>query len=289
MTTADFGDRATAADDVSLVAFSARHLPGALRLSQDMRWPYRIEDWAFALQLGEGFVLERDGEVIATAAWFPYGEDCATMGMIIVSGAAQGRGYGARLMDRLLAAAGSRTVLLNSTPEGQLLYTRRGFRPAGTIYQHQGTSAGRFEALPLDLVRPLSPSDIEAVARLDAEATGLQRRPLLDRLLEVGDAHVLLRQGGVAGYAISRPFGRGHVVGPVIAPTADDARRLIEAALSRLGGRFVRIDTAADTGLSPWLESIGLSRVSDALTMVRGTMPPSGPSRVFALSNQSLN
>ncbi|CCD93184.1 GCN5-related N-acetyltransferase [Bradyrhizobium sp. ORS 375] len=254
-----------------------------------MRWPYRIEDWAFALQLGQGFVLERDGEVIATAAWFPYGEDCATMGMIIVSGAAQGRGYGARLMDSLLAAAGPRTVLLNSTPEGQILYTRRGFQPAGMVHQHQGNPAGRSEAPPLDVVRPLTSSDFEAVARLDAEATGFQRRPLLGRLLEVGDAQVLLRQGDVAGYVISRLFGRGHVVGPVIAPTPDDAHLLIKAALSRLEGRFVRIDTAADTGLSPWLDSIGLLQISDALTMVRGTMPRSGPSRVFALSNQSLN
>ncbi|MGY3452234.1 GNAT family N-acetyltransferase [Bradyrhizobium sp. USDA 4353] len=289
MTTADFRKRATAANDVALVPFSNRHLPGALKLSQDMRWPYRIEDWAFALQLGEGFVLERDGEVIATAAWFPYGKDCATMGMIIVAGAAQGRGYGGMLMDRMLAASGSRTVLLNSTPEGQLLYARRGFRPAGTVHQHQGTPVGRFETRPPDVVRPLSSSDLEAVARLDAEATGFQRRPLLARLLEVGEAHVLLRQGDIAGYAVSRLFGRGHVVGPVIAPTDGDARRLIEAALSRLEGRFVRIDTAADSGLSSWLESIGLPQVSYALTMVRGTMPPSGPSRVFALSNQSLN
>ncbi|CCD85155.1 Conserved protein of unknown function; Putative GCN5-related N-acetyltransferase [Bradyrhizobium sp. ORS 285] len=289
MKTADIRDRGAAADDVSLVPFSAHHLPGALKLSQDLRWPYRIEDWAFALQLGHGFVLERDGEVIASAAWFPYGEDCATMGMIIVSGAAQGRGYGARLMDALLAAAGPRTVLLNSTPEGQLLYTRRGFQPAGTIHQHQGNPVGRFEAPPLDVVRPLASSDVEAVARLDAEATGFQRRPLLERLLEVGDAQVLLRNGDVAGYVISRLFGRGHVVGPVIAPTVDEARLLIKAALSRLEDRFVRIDTAADSGLSPWLETIGLPQVSDALTMVRGTMPPSGPSCVFALSNQSLN
>jgi ribosomal protein S18 acetylase RimI-like enzyme len=289
MITADFRDRGTAADDVSLVPFAAEHLQGALNLSQEMRWPYRIEDWAFALQLGHGFVLERHGEVIGTAAWFPYGEDYATMGMIIVSNSAQRRGYGARLMDSLLAAAGSRTALLNSTPEGQLLYARRGFRPVGTIQQHQGIPPGRFEAKPLDLVRPLAASDFEAVARLDGEATGFKRRALLQRLLEVGEAHVLLRNGDVAGYTISRLFGRGHVVGPVIAPTADDARVLIEAALSRLEGRFVRIDTAADTGLSPWLETIGLPQISDALTMARGTMPPSGPSRVFALSNQSLN
>ena len=75
----------------------------------------------------------------------------------------------------------------------------------------------------------------------------------------------------------------------MVAEEASEARLLIEAALSRLQGCFVRIDTAAIAELSPRLEEIGLSQVSDALTMVRGTLPPTGPARVFALSNQSFN
>ncbi len=272
-----------------MVPFSTRHLAGAHKLSLDLRWPYRLEDWAFALHLGRGFVLERGSEVVGTAAWFPYGETCATVGMIIVSGEIQGRGYGAKLLDALLAAAGPRTVLLNATPEGQALYARRGFVPAGTIHQHQGVPSRPIAAPPSSVVRPIAAGDIEAVLRLDREATGFERRPLLERLLETGEAQVLLEGGGLAGYVVSRVWGRGHVVGPVVAPTSEGARRLIEAALSRLEGCFVRLDTEVGTGLSPWFEAIGLPQVSDALVMVRGTMPPTGPARVFALSNQSLN
>lgn len=282
-------NRDIAMDDVALVPFSTRHLPGAHKLSLDLRWPYRMEDWDFALQIGRGFVLEREGEVIATAAWFPYGPDFATIGMIIVSGAAQGRGYGAKLMDALLKAAGPRVLLLNSTPEGQPLYLRRGFEPIGTIHQHQGLVSRRIEAPSPNVVRPMEAADLDALLRLDEEATGAPRRLLLERLLDVGEAQVLLRDGAVAGYAVSRVWGRGHVVGPVVAPSAEEARLLIEAALSRLEGCFVRIDTELDTGLSSWFEEIGLPQVSDALIMVRGTMPPRGPARVFALSNQSLN
>jgi len=32
-----------------------------------------------------------------------------------------------------------------------------------------------------------------------------------------GEGHVLLRDGEPHGYAISRRFGRGHVIGPVVA------------------------------------------------------------------------
>ncbi|KQY90745.1 GNAT family N-acetyltransferase [Pelomonas sp. Root1444] len=278
-------------DDVVLVPFANEHLEGALRLSREMSWPYRLEDWAFALELGRGFVLRNSaGAVIATAAWWAYGEDQASTGMIIVAKAAQGRGYGARLMDALLTAAHPRTITLNSTPEGQALYERRGFVRVGVIQQHQGIPAERHQAPPVSLVRAMAPSDIEAVMRLDRQATGWTRRQMLGRLIQVGEGNVLVRDGAPCGYAISRMFGRGHVIGPVVAESAADARALIEAALARLGQVFVRVDTDATSQLGDWLESIGLSQVSDATTMVKGTRPAAeGPARVFALANQSFN
>jgi len=289
MTTAAYqtGDRVN--EDVVLLPFARSHLEGALRLSQEMSWPYRFEDWDFALQLGYGFVLERAGVVIGTAAWWPYGETHASAGMIIVSKAAQGCGYGARLMDALLAAAGPRIVTLNSTAEGMALYQRRGFLPIGVIHQHHGIPRKCHEAPAPDLVRAMAPTDFEAVTRLDRQATGWARREMLKRLIEVGDGYVLLRDGIPSGYAVSRLFGRGHVIGPVVAESPTDARTLIEAALAPLGNVFVRIDTSTTSQLGEWLEGIGLQQVSDAITMVLGTqMPSSGPARLFALANQSF-
>lgn len=272
-----------------LVAFARVHLEGALKLSQEMSWPYRIEDWDVALQLGHGFVLQRAGDVIGTAAWWPYGEAHASAGMIIVAKAAQGRGYGARLIDALLAAAYPRTIVLNSTAEGQALYQRRGFVPIGVIHQHQGIPRERFEPPPSGLVRAMAASDFEAITRLDRQAIGWERQLLLDRLVQSGDGYVLQRDGIALGYAISRLFGRGHVIGPVVAENPTDARALIEAALARLGRVFVRIDTSASPQLGDWLEGLGLQRVGDASTMILGTQPPStGPARTFALANQSF-
>ena len=277
-------------DDVALVPFAKAHLEGALRLSQEMSWPYRLEDWDFALQLGHGFVLQRAGVVIGTAAWWAYGETHASAGMIIVAKAAQGHGHGARLMDALLAAAHPRTIVLNSTAEGLALYERRGFVRVGVIHQHQGIPTKRHETPPASLVRTMAPSDFEAIAQLDREATGWERRPMLHRLVQIGDGHVLVRDGAPRGYAISRRFGRGHVIGPVVAESAADARALIEAALARLGQVFVRVDTAATSQLGDWLESIGLRHVDEATTMVKGPhIPPAGPARMFALANQSFN
>lgn len=289
MTTAAYqmGDRVT--EEVILVPFARSHLEGALKLSQEMSWPYRIEDWDVALQLGQGFVLERAGTVIGTAAWWAYGETHASAGMIIVAKTAQGRGYGARLMDALLTSARPRSIALNSTAEGQALYQRRGFIPIGVIHQHQGIPRGRYEPPPPRLVRPMAASDFEAIMRLDRDATGLERRRMLQKLLHSGDGYVLRRDGMAGGHAISRLFGRGHVIGPVVAETATDAQALIEAALARLGRAFVRIDTPASSQLGDWLEGIGLEQVGDATTMILGTpAPSSGPARVFAIPNQSF-
>lgn len=269
--------------------FSTEHLEGALALSREMSWPYRLEDWAVAMDIGKGFVLTRDRAVIGTAAWWPYGETGACAGMIIVSGAEQGRGYGARLMDAVLDAAGARVIQLNSTAEGRLLYERRGFHPIGTIHQHQGIFSGAEFGPSAASVRPAALSDRPAIAALDREATGWTRTAMLEHLSKAADAWVLEKGGSVRGYALSRLFGRGHVIGPVVADDAADARALIEAALAALPGQFVRIDTASTTGLSDWLVTLGLERVGDALTMVRGTTAPlPGPARRFALANQSF-
>jgi GNAT superfamily N-acetyltransferase len=276
-------------EDVALVPFARSHLEGALKLSQEMSWPYLLKDWDSALLLGRGFVVTSAGAVVGTALWWPYGETHASAGMIIVSKAVQGRGYGARLMDALLAAARPRIITLNSTAEGMELYQRRGFVSVGVIHQHQGIPRERYEAPRPCLVRAMTPSDFEAITRLDRQATGWTRREMLNRLIEIGDGYVLLRDGIPSGYAISRLFGRGHVIGPVVAESPADARALIEAALAPLGSVFVRVDTSTTSQLGEWLEDIGLQQVGDATTMVLGTqMPSTGPARTFALANQSF-
>jgi hypothetical protein len=65
--------RDTISAPVELMNLETRHVPGALRLSQEMGWPYRREDWEFATRVGHGLVLERAGKVIGTAMWWNYG------------------------------------------------------------------------------------------------------------------------------------------------------------------------------------------------------------------------
>lgn len=272
-----------------LTTFEARHLPGALKLSQEMGWPYRLEDWEFAVAAGHGLALERDGRLIGTALWWGYGQTHASAGMIIVTGSEQGRGHGARLFDALLEATKGRDVLLSATEEGLALYKRRGFVEVGTIVQHQAPLTIAVAVEGGGDIRQATASDLAAIQAFDRRATGLDRAPLVAALAEAGRVTLIERAGRVAGYAIARRFGRGQVVGPVAAEGTDDAKRLILEQLSQLHGQFVRIDVHARHGLSDWLQSLGLPGVSQVTAMVKGQQPVTDrDARMYALASQSL-
>jgi len=276
-------------DPTELTLFETRHVPGALKLSQEMGWPYRSEDWEFAARVGEGLVLERAGEVIGSAMWWNYGQAYASAGMIIVTRSAQGGGNGSRLFNALLEATEGRNVLLNSTEEGLTLYRRRGFTVWGAVLQHQGRLDVAVTTQVRDDIRPATVSDLPALQAVDERSTGMPRGPMVAALADVGDVVVIDRGGRIGGYAIARRWGRGYVVGPVAAESPEDAQRLILDQLSRLHGQFVRIDVYAEHGLSDWLEGLGLARVGGATAMVKGRRPaPDGAARMYALANQSF-
>lgn len=277
-----------------LTRLTAARLPQAVALSSEMGWPYRLEDWAFAHRLGEGLALEQGDQLIGTAMRWDYGDAFASVGMIIVAKAFQGHGYGARLVDALLDGAGSRNVFLNATPEALELYRRRGFACTAELNQHQGVpvSGSRVPggAGPHTFrTRSAEASDMLQIMKLDEDSLGMPRTELLKSLAEVGKLTVISEGGVVTGYAACRAFGRGHVIGPVIAPNINDACILIESIMSELPPGLVRVDTHSDSGLSPWLEARGLQRVDTATPMIRGAAPQtSGQARVFALCSQSL-
>ncbi|RWB29260.1 MAG: N-acetyltransferase [Mesorhizobium sp.] len=282
-------DRDIVSAPTELMKFETLHVPGALKLSREMAWPYRREDWEFAATLGQGLVLERAGQVIGTAMSWNYGQAYATAGMIIVTASAQGGGNGSRLFDGLLQATDGRNVLLNSTEEGLALYKRRGFTAWGRVLQLQGPLTVAVTQSARNDVRQATVSDLAAIQAFDERAMGMPRPSMVAALADAGKVVVIERAGRVAGYAIARRFGRGYVVGPCAAESVEDARLLILAQLSRLHDQFVRIDVYAEDGLGDWLESLGLERAGGATAMVKGQRPVSdGSAHMYALANQSF-
>ena len=260
-------------------------------LSRAVGWPHRVEDWEMLIGLGHGVVATLGEEIVASALWWPYGETHATLGSIIVSPAQQGGGIGKRLIRALLEQTQGRSQLLNATVAGEPLYARNGFVPWGGVLQYHGES--RSEAAPVlqsgEILRLGGPGDLPLLERLDAQATGLPRKPALEVLLACGECIVLERDGEPVGFSVLRRFGRGHVIGPVVAANGGDAQILIAHWLHERRGQFLRIDVPLDTGLEDWLTQSGLKPAGPVTSMVRGEKPvPSGPVRLYAVINQAL-
>lgn len=260
-------------------------------LSRAVGWPHRVEDWQMGIALGRGVVAVRDGEIVATALWWPYGEAHATLGMIIVSPDHQGGGIGKQLMDALFAQAQGRSLLLNATAAGEPLYAKLGFVGFGQVHQHHGNALGTEAPIlqPGDRLRSATSEDLSVLERLDLQATGLPRQQTLRTLLACGEAVLLERGGASIGFSVLRRFGRGLVVGPVVAESSENARILIAHWLHEHRGQFLRVDVPSDTGLEEWLTAQGLKPAGPVTSMARGVRPvAAGPARLFALINQAL-
>lgn len=287
--------RATAApasDGVSLRPMTESDLEAAHALTTEMRWPHRMAEWTQALRHGEGRVAERDGAVVGTALRWRWGPRHATIGLVVVAPACQGRRIGHRLMSALLEGLEDHTVLLHATVDGRGLYERLGFVRIGELRQHQGIAQ---PSPPIALepgwrMRPASQNDLATLKALDAQARGMPRDGLIEELYEQAEATVVLTHDDAArGFAMMRRFGRGHAIGPVVAPDTAGAQALIAHLSGLSAGRFTRIDIDFDSGLAEWIESLGLLRVDAATTMLRGpALAPATGARLFAIVTQAL-
>ncbi|WP_315730308.1 MULTISPECIES: GNAT family N-acetyltransferase [unclassified Bradyrhizobium] len=276
-------------DAASFVAFSGDHLDAATRLSQQARWPHRREDWQMALALSKGCVaIAADGRVIGTVLMTPYGTDAGTINMVIVDEAERGKGLGRRLMQQAMTLAGDRRLQLVATEDGLPLYEKLGFHRTGEIVQHQGHLAQAVART--DAVRAAPPEDVSAMTALDAAAFGADRSDLIAHIASVGEFAVLERQGQLTGFAVLRRFGRGLVIGPVVASDLDDAKALVAHFLAGREGEFIRVDTGIESGLTPWLSSLGLGHVGGGIVMHRpAAQDRAQPSPTsFALASQAF-
>lgn len=272
---------------ITFEPFEAHHLEEATALSRVAGWPHRKEDWAMIWSLSKGQVALEAGKVVGTAFMTPFGNTCATLNTIIVDEAMRGRGLGRRLTTTALEQAGDRECRLTATADGLPLYEKLGFVAAHDVRQHQGT-VGQVSAPPA--VEWIGSEHLPTLTALDRAAFGADRAALMNALAGKGRFAAITNEDGFAAFAAVRAFGRGEVVGPVVAEDRDQARALIAFILSGMKGRFVRIDIPEDAGLSPWLEGLGLAHVGGPIAMLRGAsnIPVSTNARIFALASQAL-
>jgi GNAT superfamily N-acetyltransferase len=268
-------------------------------LSISVSWPHRAEDWQFLRDFGKGIVaLDEIGRILGSAMWFPYGPDFATVGMVITSPRLQANGTGKWLMSRVLDQMKGRNLGLSATRAARRLYQSLNFQKEATVYQCNGEAVYPPEvALPPDItLRSIEPADFDQIAALDAAAFGADRTALLAKLMTVSKGVALIRDGAIEAFALCRAFGRGHVVGPVVARSQADAIAVVRPHAAEHAGRFLRLDTREKDGVFPeFLSRCGLPVFDTVTTMSLGRPWPVSPDnapahmpRTYGLVSQAL-
>lgn len=262
------------------------------QLSVGVGWPHRPDDLRLLLQLGKGFAgCDKIGRMVASAMWFPIGDNFATVGMVITSPRLQALGAGRWMMNHVMEHCSDRDLQLNAPRPAYRLYDALGFKPVGVVHQHQGeaTDPGPAPVPPGARVRPLEATDFADIVHLDKAAFGTDRTTILTALLPHSSGTVLERDGHAAGFALCHKFGRGHVIGPVVARDSADAIALAAPHVTNHAGSFLRVDTPNEGEFRDFVRQCGMPEYDSVTTMA---LPPRAKVdtgvHTFALASHTL-
>ncbi|RCS23038.1 GNAT family N-acetyltransferase [Phyllobacterium salinisoli] len=265
-------------------------------LSIGVGWPHRPQDWELLRRAGHGIVaVDGIGRVFGSAMWFPQGDDLATIGSVITAPRGQAQGGGRWLMDLVLEQCGDRILTLNATHPAYPLYVSLGFTAEAIVYKCQGEVPPELPATPVleGELNVKSSNRLKEITSLDTRAFGTNRERVLALLSENASVCTLKRGGEIVGYSMRREFGRGHVIGPIVAKNDHDAIHLTAVHLKDLTRRFVRVDTREKDGMfAEFLQQSRLGLSDTVTTMSKGrrflTREDNGP-WVYGLAGHALN
>jgi ribosomal protein S18 acetylase RimI-like enzyme len=251
---------------------SQRDLPLLHELTVGVFWPHRARDLELFMQLGDGYLaLDEIERPLSSAMKFPMGSDFAMLGMMITAPRLQSMGTGRWLLRRLMKECEGRDMRLSATRAGYRLYEGAGFIPVTTIRQQQGRARAITlpDPVPGVSVRPMQPDDVQAICALDHQAFGADRALILELLLTRSEVLVAERAGQIVGFAMIRNFGKGQVMGPVVAESDMMAMQLTGPMIQAREGAFLRLDTPVEEGqFTAFLAASGLG-VFDTVTEMR--------------------
>ena len=265
-------------------------------LSLAVGWSYRAKDWDLMRRIGRGIVaVDGIGRVFGSAMWFPQGDDFATIGLVITTPRIQAQGGGRWLMEQVFEQCGDRNLALNATRAADHLYAALGFTKEAVVYMRQGTVPPTLPPAPaLDgELGVLSQDNVGEIMDLDTRAFGSNRLKVLALLAESASICTLRRDGEVVGYSMCREFGRGQVIGPLVARNDRDAINLTAVHLKNLTGQFARVDTREKAGIfAEFLQQSGLEEADTVTTMSKGRRflnPKDHEPRVYGLAGHALS
>jgi len=239
-----------------------------MRLSTEAGWNQREEDWHAALDMtpGASFGATAEGVLVGTCIGISYGT-FSWIAMMLVDSAFQRQGLGARLLlGTIKALPADQPVGLDATAVGRLVYEQHGFRDTckltrwvveGTRFEELEGDAGQWDNAAT--IRAIHSRDLPAIASVDRQVFGGDRRRVLERALTVGPecCAMAMVDGELAGYVFGRHGRVFRHLGTVVARS----KRVAQAVVRHVGNSAPRplgIDAFdAQTGWTEWLRASG--------------------------------
>ncbi|NCO34942.1 MAG: hypothetical protein AUJ92_02810 [Armatimonadetes bacterium CG2_30_59_28] len=260
---------------IRIRAMRTDDIPFGMRLKESAGWNQTEADWRrfIALQPDGIWVAELAGRDVGTTATFIF-DTIAWIAMVLTAQAFRGQGIATALMEhalRWLDRDGIDTIRLDATPLGRSVYARLGFVAEGEVVRYEGTSRQVTPATPV--TRLTGPDGLPGIAQLDQEATGTNRRRLLELMCAEAEVTTLgIRvDGELSGYAMVRPGTRAVQIGPCIALDELSAISLLNAAAAHASGAPTFIDIPlGNRPACRWAETAGLSVQRTFTRMKRG-------------------
>jgi GNAT superfamily N-acetyltransferase len=207
----------TPGDDRALYAIFRTAIDDLVRRHGQGGWPFdpaderEWDDWRplfehIGATADHAWGAESDGRLVGYARSVRRGDDRELTEFFVLP-EAQGRGIGARLLERAFPADAHHRSILASTDDAALSrYLRLGFVPSAAVHLFTGPPVADPAQLPADVVvRPLAdvPADdrMDALAAIDAKVLGMRRDVDHAWLGEQRVGWLLERAGAPVGYA----------------------------------------------------------------------------------------
>nr|WP_206765649.1 GNAT family N-acetyltransferase [Paenibacillus dendritiformis] len=269
-------------------------IPGLIALSDSVGWDYDEPELVTILSAGRVFGHKTEqGSLVSSSAVLPYGDDLASIGMVIVHPAYRGRGLGKAAVQACMGAVGEQAaVMLIATKEGEPLYAKLGFHAVTCVHK---MVAERYSLkLPVHEaeqyeIEPFDGTCLEQLLRLDRWAVGAERHTFIPSRIRQAKQCVILRDKAkrIAGYGLAVAGPVHLVLGPIIAPNPEAAAYLIHHMAAKHDGKL-RIDVPDEQrALLPYMQECGFERVSSPPVMfLHGWSVPERNGTLYGIAAQ---
>ncbi|MCA8926578.1 MAG: GNAT family N-acetyltransferase [Alphaproteobacteria bacterium] len=233
------------------------------------------------------FVAEMDNRSVASISVVNHNADFAFLGFYICHPDYRGQGIGMGLWTHAMAHAGNRTVGLDGVADQEANYAKSGFVRTGASMRMAGSLSPQDDAR----VRRMQDGDLDRLLMLDAKANGFSRPGFLTSWLAETQSRrsvVLGDADDITGFATLRRCREGVKIGPIVAPTAEDALCLVRAGLALLPADPVIIDVPSEnSAFLSALQARGFNDTFATARMYRGA-PPQRSSLLQAIATMEL-